>query len=96
MQTYVIVGGSHDGERIEQEAVRPRLSLCEKRRDKLSAGINEGRHFKEGYKMEHYTPHDWCVDNGRAIKTLYALAGMSDMEVMEMLLDGYRKPAAKR
>jgi hypothetical protein len=46
--------------------------------------------------MEHYTPHDWCVDNGRAIKTLYALAGMSDMEVMEMLLDGYRKPAAKR
>ena len=93
MPTFVIVGGSHDGERIDLDAVFPRVSLRKKIPDRLLSSPNAGISFREGGgAAEEYKPHDWIIGNGSSKRAVYALAGMSRSEVMERLLDGYRKP----
>ena len=94
MPTFIIVGGSHDGDRIDLPKTESLLRLA-KRIPKRLLDRAEASHYRmESLPVEEYRLMGWPCSHKEAC-FFYVLQGMSDLEAMEMLLDGYRRSAPK-
>ena len=85
----LVLGGNHDGERIEvpDENIPERVRLYEKQKLSLQySPLRTGPCIKtEDYRLEH-------LYSGKEKHPVYLLVGESPEAIIPALLAGYRKP----